>query len=73
VTAGGSVVAHGGAGRYGSPSAPGGVVVGIAATASGRGYWVVDAAGGVYPFGDAVGLSGAVPTGTRVVAVAAVP
>ncbi|ONH25852.1 hypothetical protein [Pseudofrankia asymbiotica] len=73
VTAAGAVVAHGAAGRYGSPTSPSAAVAGLAATPGGRGYWVVDADGGVYAFGDAVALSASVPAGTRVLAVAAVP
>jgi hypothetical protein len=54
----GSVYAYDGAQFHGSlpninvkPAAP---IVGIAATSSGQGYWLVGADGGVFAFGDAV-------------------
>ena len=55
----------------GTPAVPN-RVVGVAASATGRGYWLVDAAGGIHPFGDAPGVA---PHGTpgAVVAVAAAP
>jgi hypothetical protein len=51
----GTVDAFGDAGNFGSwpdPAGPAGGAVGIAPTADGQGYWLVD--GNVYPFGDAV-------------------
>ena len=55
VTAAGTVTAFGGAPRFGSraATASGGLVVGMAATADGRGYWLVASDGGVFSFGDA--------------------
>jgi hypothetical protein len=53
----GSVDAFDGAGFFGSLPGlrvkPGAPVVGIAGTATGKGYWLVDAGGGIYCFGDA--------------------
>jgi hypothetical protein len=31
-------------------------MVGMAATSDGQGYWLVAADGGIFPFGDALGL-----------------
>jgi hypothetical protein len=55
-TAYGNVYNSSGATWYGSPSAGGehvSDIVGLAPTADGRGYWLIDAAGHVYAYGDA--------------------
>jgi hypothetical protein len=52
---------------------PAAEVVGIAATPSGLGYWLADAAGTVHPFGDATALAGLPRVDGRVVGIAAAP
>ncbi|MDP9403683.1 MAG: hypothetical protein M3P85_10200, partial [Actinomycetota bacterium] len=49
-------------------------IVGMAATPSGRGYWLVGADGGVFAFGDAVfaGSTGALRLNRSVVGISAV-
>ncbi|HEX4493879.1 MAG TPA: hypothetical protein VH914_21940 [Acidimicrobiia bacterium] len=56
----------------GSPAAP---VVGIAATPSGRGYWLAGADGGVFSYGDAhfYGSTGGLHLNRPIVAIAATP
>ena len=51
----GGVFAFGDAGFYGSIAGPrlNRPMVGMAATADGRGYWMVASDGGVFAFGDA--------------------
>jgi hypothetical protein len=52
----GNVYNSSGASWYGSPAAAGmhlSDITGLAPTADGRGYWLTDAAGHVYPYGDA--------------------
>jgi hypothetical protein len=63
--------------RYGSVQGLplGGPIVGIAATANGRGYWLVGADGSVYSFGDAAnyGSMGGKPLNKPIVGMAADP
>jgi hypothetical protein len=49
----GTVTAYGGAPYFGSPSLPGRLARGIAATSDGQGYLVLDAYGGVHKYGSA--------------------
>jgi len=76
-TSTGSVTAFGGAIAYGAPSgsrlnAP---IVGMAATPSGHGYWLLSADGGVFTYGDARFFGSAVGTGrfSPYVGIAATP
>jgi hypothetical protein len=75
-TAGGRVLPAPGTPLYGSlggpPAAP---VVGMSATPSGRGYWLVGADGGVFSFGDArfYGSTGGLRLNRPIVAIAATP
>jgi hypothetical protein len=57
------------------PGGPAQPVVGIAAMPVGRGYWLVAADGGVFPFGDAgfLGSLGAVPLNRPIVGMAPTP
>ena len=58
-SAGGNVYPSQGARGYGAPGASGlqgAKVTGLAATPDGKGYWVVDSAGDVFPYGDAARL-----------------
>jgi hypothetical protein len=74
VTAGGEVLAYGSWGGFGAPD-PGKLtapIVDIAPTPTGRGWTLVDTAGGVYPFGDAT-FHGAAHTAAPVVSIAITP
>src|SRR5207302_2609094 len=50
-------------------------IVGMAATPSGNGYWLVAADGGIFTFGDAqfLGSTGAIPLNRPIVGMAATP
>jgi N-acetylmuramoyl-L-alanine amidase len=67
-----TVRAFGDAGSYGSP-APTSLLVGLARTADGKGYWTVDDAGRVSAFGDATALGSAPALNQPVVGMAATP
>ncbi len=77
----GSVEAFGTATSYGdetTSAATGGHVgmpVGMAATATGDGYWIADSDGGVFSYGDAVfdGSMGGAPLNAPIVGIAATP
>ena len=72
----GSPVAFGDAGSFGAaPAHPVGPVVGMAATASGNGYWIVASDGGIFTFGDASfhGSMGGSFHATPIVGMAATP
>ena len=86
VAADGGVFTFGGAPFFGSvpsgtPEAPGGgvrlnrPVVGMAATPTGRGYWLVASDGGVFTFGDAafLGSTGGMALNRPIVGLAATP
>ena len=49
--------------NYGAPGTQGSAITSAVATPDGRGYWILDAAGQVFPFGDAAGLGG-LPAGS---------
>jgi hypothetical protein len=70
------VHAFGGAADYGEPGrAPVAAVVGIDATPSGKGYWLVASDGGIFSFGDArfLGSAGALPLNQPIVDLAVHP
>ena len=75
----GSVTPYGGAPSLGSPASfgihPSRAVLGMAATPTGRGYWLVASDGGVFSFGDAAfyGSTGAIHLNQPVVGMAATP
>ena len=72
----GSPVAFGDAGSFGAaPAHPVGPVVGMAATASGNGYWIVASDGGIFTFGDAnfYGSMGGQHLNAPIVGMAATP
>ena len=79
VTAAGSVTPFGGAASLGSPAESGidlnKPIVGMAATPSGQGYWLVASDGGIFSYGDArfYGSSGAIHLNKPIVGMAATP
>jgi SGNH domain (fused to AT3 domains) len=76
VTAKGKVVGYAGAASFGDVTgllADGESAVGIVATASGRGYWIVTDQSRVHRFGDATALGDLAGSGETVVAMAGTP
>ena len=75
----GSVTPYGGAPSLGSPASfgihPSRPVLGMAATPTGHGYWLVASDGGVFSFGDAAfyGSTGAIHLNQPIVGMAATP
>jgi hypothetical protein len=70
----GNVYSSTGAQWYGSPASAGfhgSTVTGMASTADGKGYWLVDSAGAVFPYGDAAVLPAISPAHSVIGLVAA--
>ncbi len=61
MTSTGSVYTFGDAANYGQPGPQSSAITSAVATPDGGGYWVLDGAGQVFPFGDATGMGGLAP------------